>query len=219
MNLVDHDLTEYQITQPLTLSYCTRKWSRQGESDCSHATRWLEQTREIRLFNHPLEQTGNPSVQGRAICANPWSDFMEWIHDEYSVVEKHAQTMLQLLEFGMDWETWRTGADREYSSYSDCGRDHRVEYSSCWCHLPMLPSCVTRCEADSCPVAKPVGSPVLFVSYHWHEFLQCVCASTLLSQEFSASAFQDHELWYSFAMFRPEVLAHHCFVPQVSCHC
>ena len=23
---------------------------------------------------------------------------MEWIHDEYSVVEKHAQTMLQLLE-------------------------------------------------------------------------------------------------------------------------
>ena len=23
---------------------------------------------------------------------------MEWIHDEYSVVEKHAQTMLQLLD-------------------------------------------------------------------------------------------------------------------------
>ena len=50
---------------------------------------------------------------------------MEWIHDEYSVVEKHVQTMLQLLEFGMDLEIWRTGADREYSSYSDCGRDHR----------------------------------------------------------------------------------------------
>ena len=45
---------------------------------------------------------------------------MEWIHDECSVVEKHVQTMLQLLEFGMDWEIWRTGADREYSSYSDC---------------------------------------------------------------------------------------------------
>ena len=43
---------------------------------------------------------------------------MEWIHDEYSVVEKHAQTMLQLVEFGMDWEMWRTGADREHSSYS-----------------------------------------------------------------------------------------------------
>ena len=26
---------------------------------------------------------------------------MEWIHDWYSVIEKHAQTMLQLLEFGM----------------------------------------------------------------------------------------------------------------------
>ena len=40
---------------------------------------------------------------------------MEWIPDWYSVVEKHAQTMLQLLEFGMRgmcWETWTTGADR-----------------------------------------------------------------------------------------------------------
>ena len=29
---------------------------------------------------------------------------MEWIHDEHSVVEKHAQTMLQLLEFGYAWK-------------------------------------------------------------------------------------------------------------------
>ena len=29
---------------------------------------------------------------------------MEWIHDEYSVVEKLAQTMLQLMKFGMDWK-------------------------------------------------------------------------------------------------------------------
>ena len=38
--------------------------------------------------------------------------------------------MLQLLEFGMRgicWETWRTGADREYSSFTDCGRDRRGE--------------------------------------------------------------------------------------------
>ena len=28
---------------------------------------------------------------------------MEWIHDEYSVVEKHAQT-LQLVKFGIDWK-------------------------------------------------------------------------------------------------------------------
>ena len=52
------------------------------------------------------------------------------IHDWNSVVEKHAQTMLQLLEFGMRgtcWETWRTGADCEYSSFADCGRDRRGE--------------------------------------------------------------------------------------------
>ena len=29
---------------------------------------------------------------------------MEWINDEYSVVEKHAQTMLQLVKFGIDWK-------------------------------------------------------------------------------------------------------------------
>ena len=29
---------------------------------------------------------------------------MEWIHDEYSVVEKHAQTMLQLVKSGIDWK-------------------------------------------------------------------------------------------------------------------
>ena len=129
MNLVDRDLTEHQITQTLTLSRLhaqleqtrgirlfTRTqhvdWRRQGESDC------LIKQVILRLLS---------SVQCSAICANPWSDFMEWIHDEYSVVEKHVQTMLQLLEFGMDLEIWRTGADREYSSYSDCGRDHRGE--------------------------------------------------------------------------------------------
>ena len=63
---------------------------------------------------------------------------MEWIHDVYSVVEKHAQTMLQLLEFGMDWETWRTGADREYSSYSDCGRDQVSKSSIEWRSVPNL---------------------------------------------------------------------------------
>ena len=29
---------------------------------------------------------------------------MEWIYDEYSLVEKHAQTMLQLVKFGIDWK-------------------------------------------------------------------------------------------------------------------
>ena len=125
MNLVDRDLTEHQITQTLTLSRLdaqleqTREirlfthtqqvdWSRQGESDC------LIKQVILRLLS---------SVQCSAICANLWSDFMEWIHDEYSVVEKHAQTMLQLVELGMDWDMWRTGADREHSSYSVCGRE------------------------------------------------------------------------------------------------
>ena len=43
--------------------------------------------------------------------------------------------MLQLLEFGMRgmcWETWRTGADCEYSSFTDCGRDRRGEQILDW---------------------------------------------------------------------------------------
>ena len=136
MNLVDCDLTEYQITQTLTLSRLHAPTGADKENQTVHtqATCVLEQTRGIRLFNHPLERTGDPfvqpSVQCSAFCANPWSDFMEWIHDQYSVVEKHAQTMLQLLEFGMRgmcWETWRSRVDREYSSSTDCGRDHRGE--------------------------------------------------------------------------------------------
>ena len=95
MNLVDRDFTEHQITQTLTLSQLHAQleqtrgirlfthtqqvdWSRQGESDC------LIKQVILRLLS---------SVQCSAICANLWS-----------VVEKHAQTMLQLVEFGMDWE-------------------------------------------------------------------------------------------------------------------
>ena len=106
MNLVDRDLTKRQITQTLTLSRLDAQ---------------LEQTRGIRLFTHSQQVDWSrqresdclikqvifrllSSVQCSAICANLWSHFMEWIHDEYSVVEKHAQTMLQLVEFGMDWK-------------------------------------------------------------------------------------------------------------------
>ena len=160
MNLVDRDLTEHQITQTLTLSRLDAQleqtrgirlfthtqqvdWSRQGESDC------LIKQGILRLLS---------SVQCSAIRAYLWSDVMEWIHDEYSVVEKHAQTMLQLVKFGIDWKCGELEqivnipvtqiveeitevnipvtqiveeiADREYSSYTDCGRDHRGEYSS-----------------------------------------------------------------------------------------
>ena len=65
---------------------------------------------------------------------------MEWIHVEYSVVEKHRLcTVLQLVKFGIDWicgeleqivnipvtQIVEEIADREHSSYSDCGRDRR----------------------------------------------------------------------------------------------
>ena len=171
LNLVVHDFTEHQITQTLTLSRLdvqleqTRgirlfthtqqvDWSRQGESDC------LIKQGILRLLS---------SVQCSAIRANLWSDVMEWIHDEYSVIEKHAQTMLQLVKFGIDWKCGELEqtvnipvaqiveeitevnipvtqiveeitevnipvpqiveeiADREYSCYTDCGRDRRGE--------------------------------------------------------------------------------------------
>ena len=59
---------------------------------------------------------------------------MEWIHDEYSVVGKHR--LCADASAGEIWyclDMWRTGADREYSSYTDCGRDHRghSSYSDC----------------------------------------------------------------------------------------
>ena len=155
MNLVDRDLTEHQITQTLTLSRLDAQleqtkrirlfthtqqvdWSRQGETDC------VIKQGILRLLS---------SVQCSAIRANLWSDVMEWIHDEYSVVEKHAQTMLQLVKFGIDWKCGELEqirnipvtqiveeitevnipvtqiveeiADREYSCYTDCGRDRR----------------------------------------------------------------------------------------------
>ena len=147
MNLVDRDLTEHQITQTHTLSRLVAQleqtrgirlfthtqqvddWSRQGETDC------VIKQGILRLLS---------SVQCNAVRANMWSDVMEWIHDEYSVVEKHAQTMLQLWKFGIDWICGELEqivniaitpiveeiTDREHSSYTDCGRDHRGEYSS-----------------------------------------------------------------------------------------
>ena len=91
MNLVDCDLTEHQITQTLTLSRLDAQleqtrgiqlfthtqqidWSRQGESD------YLIKQVILRLLS---------SVQCSTIRAYLWSDVMEWIHDEYSVVEKY----------------------------------------------------------------------------------------------------------------------------------
>ena len=77
---------------------------------------------------------------------------MEWIHDVYSVVEKHAQTMLHQVKFGIDWKCGELEqivnipvtveeitevnipvtqiveeiADREYSCYTDCGKRSQI---------------------------------------------------------------------------------------------
>ena len=83
---------------------------------CHDCTRHLEQTRGIRLFTHT--QHVDWSRQGESDCLiTLWSkqvilrsifssmhcvsnlcESMEWIHDWESVVEKHAQTMLQLMD-------------------------------------------------------------------------------------------------------------------------
>ena len=105
MNLVDRDLTEHQITRHyivttgrttgadkgIRLFTHTQQvdWSRQGESDC------LIKQGILRLLS---------SVQCSSIRANLWSDVIEWMRYEYSLVEKHAQTMLQLVKFGIDWK-------------------------------------------------------------------------------------------------------------------
>ena len=112
MNLIDHDLTAHQITQTLTLSRLVAQleqsrgirlfthtqqvdWSRQGESDC------LIKQGILRLLS---------SVQCSEIREYLWSDVMEWIHDEYSVVEKHrlcadasAGEILVLIGYVENW--------------------------------------------------------------------------------------------------------------------
>ena len=98
---------------------CTHIWSRQGESNCSHtrdALMW--QTRGIRLFDHLLEQTGNPSfnlpfnavrIPGRRIRGNSsWSESM--------ADEEYEQIMLPLLVLVVyALCTWKPEADRWYS--------------------------------------------------------------------------------------------------------
>ena len=85
-NLLDRDLTEYQITETLTLSRL-------------HAQ--LEQTRGIRLFNHPQEQTSDPSfnlpfnaVRIRFVRIRGKSSWSESMAEEMC-----EQNMLRLLVF------------------------------------------------------------------------------------------------------------------------
>ena len=96
----------------------------------SHATSWLEQTRGIRLF----DQTSYPSfVVFCPMQCNP-CESVEWRHgmDPWRI-QRGWEARTDDASAGEIWywlEMWRTGADRKYSSYTDCGRDHRGEYFS-----------------------------------------------------------------------------------------
>ena len=131
MNLVDRDLTEYQITQSLTLSRLHAQleqtrgirlfthtqhvdWSRQGESDCLIIL-WSKQA--ILPFNAVR------FVRIRGVTS--WNGSMTntaWLRSThrrcFSCWNWYAWYMLG---------TWRNGADREYSSFTDCGRDRKGE--------------------------------------------------------------------------------------------
>ena len=106
----------------------SHNWSRQGESDCSLTRNKLTGTDkgESDCLIKPGIFRLLSSVQCSEIREYLWSDVMEWIHDEYSVVGTHR--LFADASAGEIWyclDMWRTGADREYSSCSDCGRDRR----------------------------------------------------------------------------------------------
>ena len=83
-NLVDRDLTEYQITQTLTLSRLHAPLEQTKGIRLFTHTQHVDWSRQgvIRVFNHPLEQTSNPSLNllvkcsANPICADPWSESM-----------------------------------------------------------------------------------------------------------------------------------------------
>ena len=115
MNLVVCDVTEHQIIQTLTLSRLHAQLEQTRGIRLFTHTQLVDWSRqgEIRLFNHPLGRTGDPSVQCSAICADPWSDFMEWIHDEYSVVtHRRCFSCWNLVWIGI---FGKTGASRDSS--------------------------------------------------------------------------------------------------------
>ena len=88
MNLVDRDLTEYQITQTLTLSPLHAQleqtrgirlfthtkhvdWSRQGESDCL-ITLWSKQVILRTIFRSMQCESGLGESVERVHGVNPW---------------------------------------------------------------------------------------------------------------------------------------------------
>ena len=109
---------------------CPAKDSQQLCQGTSHATSWLEQTKGIRLFN----QTSYPSFVVSCPMQFDPCESVKWRHgmDPWRTQRGwEARTDdASAVEIWYWLEMWRTGADREHSSYSHCGRDHRFEYSS-----------------------------------------------------------------------------------------
>ena len=136
MNLIDRDLTAHPITLTLTLSRLVAQ---------------LEQTRGIRLFTHTQQVDWNrqgesdclikpgilrllSSVQCSEIREYLWSDVMEWIHDEYSVVASAGEIWYcldlwkrsQIVDIPVT-QIVEEDHRGEYSSSTECGRDRRGE--------------------------------------------------------------------------------------------
>ena len=128
----------------LTVTSQSIRSLRQWHCHDSHATSWLEQTKGIRLFIHTQQvdwsrqgesdwfnQTRYPSfVVFCPMQCNPCV-FVEWRPWNGSMTNTAwlgsivCAQMLQLVKFGIVWICGGTGADREHSSYSECGRDRR----------------------------------------------------------------------------------------------
>ena len=132
MNLVDRDLTEYQITQTLTLSRLHAQleqtkgirlfthtqhvdWSRQGESDCL-ITIWSKQV--ILPFNAVRFERFRGLTSWNGSMTNT-----AWLRSTH----RRCFSCWNLVRVVYVGKPWRTGADREYSSFTDCGRDRRGE--------------------------------------------------------------------------------------------
>ena len=110
---------------------CTQIWNWQGNQTVHIPRRALIwQTRRVRLFNHFLEQTGNPSfnlpfnaVRIRVMRIRGKSSWSESMTDE-----KYEQIMLRVLvPVVYAVCSWKPEADRWYFRSTDWGRDRTGE--------------------------------------------------------------------------------------------
>ena len=95
---------------------CTRNWSRQRESDCLIIL-WSEQV--ILSFNLPFNAVRLVRIRGVTSWMDPWLMQRGW---EARTDDASAAGIGMR---GKCWETWGTGADREYSSFGLWKRSQR----------------------------------------------------------------------------------------------